>query len=83
MRADARTGYVSAFEVYTGKTGDKAEKGLGSKVVKSLCTTLNYTNRHVYYDNFHSCVDLALDLLRNGLYSCGTLRSTERVFLLN
>ena len=80
MRADARTGYVSAFEVYTGKTGDKAEKGLGSKVVKSLCTTLNYTNRHVYYDNFFSSVDLALDLLRNGLYSCGTLRSNRKGF---
>ena len=36
MRADAESGYVSAFEVYTGKKGDSVEQGLGSKVVLSL-----------------------------------------------
>lgn len=36
MLADAINGFVSAFEVYTGKTGDKPEAGLGARVVKSL-----------------------------------------------
>ena len=80
MRADAATGYVSAFEVYTGKKGDKAEKGLSAKVVKSLCEPLYNTNRHVYFDNFFSSVNLSLDLLRKGLYSCGTLRSNRKGF---
>ena len=36
MLADAHTGYVSSFEIYTGKKGD-VEKGLGASVVKTLC----------------------------------------------
>ena len=81
MRADANTGYVSAFNVYTGKKGDSVEKGLGSKIVKSLCEKLHNTHRHIYFDNFFSSVDLALDLVRVGLYSCGTLRSNRKGFL--
>ena len=40
--ADGITGYISQFEVYTGKKGTTAEKGLGSKVVKSLSCQLQY-----------------------------------------
>ena len=80
MRADANNGYVSAFEVYTGKKGNTAEKGLGAKVVKGLTEQLNGTYRHVFYDIFFSSVDLALDLFRAGLYSCGTLRSNRKGF---
>ena len=79
VRADAVTGYVSAFEVYTGRKGDTVEKGLGANVVKSLCESIYHTKRHIHFDNFSS-VDLALDLLQNGLYSCGTLRSNKRGF---
>lgn len=78
--ADANNGYVSAFEVYTGKKGNTAEKGLGANVVKGLTEQLHGTYRHVFYDNFFSSVDLALDLLRAGLYSCGTLRSNRKGF---
>ena len=42
MVADAITGYVSNFEVYTGKKGDKPETGLGSTVVKTLCHHIQY-----------------------------------------
>lgn len=56
------------------------EKGLGAKVVKGLCEALYHTNRHVYFDNFFSSVNLSLDLLRKGLYSCGTLRSNRKGF---
>ena len=34
--ADASNGYISNFKVYTGKDGDKAEKGLGANVVMTL-----------------------------------------------
>ena len=41
--------------------------------------THNYFFRypHVYYNNFFSSVYLSLDLLRAGLYSCGTLRTNR------
>ena len=74
MRADALNGYVSAFEVYVGKKGDSVEHDLGGKVVKILTEELQNTYRHVYFDNYFSSVNLLLDLFRDGLYACGTLR---------
>ena len=82
VRADADSGYVSAFEVYTGKKGNTAEKGLGAKVVKFRSEHLYGSYRHVYFDNFFSSVDLALDLFRSGLYSCVTLRINHKGFLV-
>ena len=38
--ADARTGFIFKFDVYTGKKGDNVEKGLGSSVVKQLTSHL-------------------------------------------
>ena len=32
---------------------------------------------HLYFDNFFSSIDLLLDLLKVGLYGCGTLRSNR------
>lgn len=80
VRADAATGYVSAFEVYTGRKGDTVEKGLGANVVTSLCESIYRTNHQIYFDNFFTSVDVALDLLQNGLYSCWTLRSNRKGF---
>ena len=80
MRANAKNGYVSAFEVYTGKTGSYSEKGLGSKVVKHSTKELYNIYQHVYYDNFFASIDLALDLHRAGLNSCATLRTNRRGF---
>ena len=75
MRADALSGYVSAFEVYTGIKAGSAEKGLGASVVKTLTEDLQDTFRHVYFNNFFSSVDVMPDLYRLGLYSCGTLKA--------
>ena len=38
--ADAHNGYVSDIQVYTGRKGTTAEKGLGARVVKDLCSHL-------------------------------------------
>ena len=38
--ADAHNGYVSQIEIYTGKKGNTAEKGLGARVVKDLSSEL-------------------------------------------
>ena len=90
--ADAHTGYVYSLEVYTGKKGDTVEKGLGARVIHTLSRPLQhrymYMNvhfmepylrnphryHHLYFDN------LLLDLLKVGLYGCGTLRSNRRGF---
>ena len=75
LKQFVKTGNVSVFDVYTGKKGDLVEKGLGPTVVKSLCNKVHNIHRHIYFDKFFSSVDLSLDLLRVGLYSCGTFRS--------
>ena len=52
MRAEAVNGYVSGFEVYTGKKSDSVRKGLGAIVVKTLSDDMHHTHRHLYFDNF-------------------------------
>jgi hypothetical protein len=79
-RAEASNGYVSAFQVYTGKQGGSTETGLGAKVVKTLTEDLQDSHRHLFFDNYFSSVNLLLDLHRNGLYGCGTLRANRKGF---
>ena len=45
--ADAVTGYVCEFEVYTGKTHGQPELGLGGNMVKKL--TRNITGHNLYH----------------------------------
>ena len=40
VRAEADIGYLSEFEVYTGKKDDGPEKNLGTKVVKKSNITI-------------------------------------------
>ena len=80
MRADATTGYVCEFDPYTGRKGNKIEKGLGAAVVLKLTEKLNSHFHHVYFDNFFTGIDLLLDLLRRKIYACGTMRSDRRGF---
>ena len=60
MLADAVNGYVSGFEVYTGKKGEKSEKGLGARVVKSLCQPIQ--NRYIILIMKYSNLPLILHL---------------------
>ena len=39
--------YISAFQVYTGKSGDSTEHGLGARVVKDLTEDLKDTQTHL------------------------------------
>ena len=76
--ADSHTGYFCKFQVYTGR-GDSPEKGLGSRVVKSLMEPLKKFH-HVYFDNFFTSEQLLVDLERDGIYACGTPRKDRRGF---
>ena len=51
VRADAKTGYIYQFQLYTGKN-DGDGTGLASRVVKQLTNSLKNTSTHVAFDNF-------------------------------
>lgn len=81
VRADASTGYTCKFEVYTGRRQDsEAEIGLGGNVVKRLSDRLRGKAYHVYCDNFFTSVPLFEDLLKDGIYACGTFNPQRRYF---
>ncbi|XP_050414127.2 piggyBac transposable element-derived protein 4 [Patella vulgata] len=84
IAAASDTGYVHAFNVYTGKSLDGVqEKNLGHKVVMDLMETMLYEYRHVYFDNFFTSIDLAIELLNKKTYCCGTIRSNRKYYPLS
>ena len=78
--ADSVNGFISRFEIYTGKKGGGTEKDLGGKVVRALTEPYKDTHRHVYFDNYFTSIKLLVDLLQSGLYGCGTLRTNCKGF---
>lgn len=79
VRADSDNGFFCDFDVYVGASASP-EKGLGARVVRKLTQSLVGKNYHIYCDNFFSGVDLFSDLLTDGIYACGTLRSNRLYF---
>ena len=81
VRADSHNGYFCQFEVYTGKgTTILPELGLGGSVVKQLTRTLAGKHPHIFCDNFFTSAALFADLLLDGIYACGTVRTNRRGF---
>lgn len=79
--AEASSGFVCDFQVYTGKRQDGApEQNLGYRVVHDLTRSFTGKNHHVFYDNFFSTVKLAEDLLEDQIYSCATARANRKDF---
>ena len=79
VRADSVTGYISRYQVYTGKE-KSSEKGLGSRVVKELTADLHHRYHHIFCDNFFSSFQLFADLFFDGIYACGTIKSNRKEF---
>ena len=75
--AEATTGYLERFQVYTGKEAGQ-EKGLTHRVVTDLTEHLHNTYIHIYMDNFYTSVPLLEELLANGMYGCGTVRANRK-----
>ena len=75
--AESDTGYLSKFQVYTGKEGNQ-EKGLSHRVVMDLCRNYFGSNIRVYMDNFYTSPDLLMDLHVRGVMACGTVRANRR-----
>ena len=80
VRADAVTGYVSEFDIYTGKVPGERQFGLGGNVVKRLTRKITGKNHVVYCDNFFTSASLFSDLLKDKIYSCGTYNRTRKCY---
>jgi hypothetical protein len=79
IRCDAKSGYVNEFEVYLGKSSEAASV-LGSycDVVRRLTDKILNAHHEIVFDNAYTSIPLALHLLQNKTYSCGTLRSSRK-----
>lgn len=73
-----KEGYVSNFEIYTGKQTDKPETDLGKRVVLDMTKGLEGSGHHVYFDNYFTTTDLLLSLQENQIYACGTVRANRK-----
>ena len=74
-RSDSHNGYISEFQIYTGRSasGEK-EINLGGRVVLDLTQKLEGRHYHIYFDNFFTSTTLLSSLLSRGFYACGTAR---------
>jgi hypothetical protein len=75
---DADTCYPLSGQVYLGKQpGEPREVGQGARVVQDLISSYRHSGRNVVADNFFTSVELAQNLLANGLTYVGTIRSNK------
>lgn len=79
-RADSINGYLSDFEICTGKCEDGVTRDSGFSVVTKLCSGLHGKRHEVYFDNCFTSLKLLQTLFRNRTHSCGTLKSGKRNF---
>ncbi|XP_050293785.1 piggyBac transposable element-derived protein 4-like [Anthonomus grandis grandis] len=77
VRSD-ETGFMSQFQIYTGKVSNLTEKSLGARVIKDLSRELVGNKHKLYYDNFCNSVKLQNSLLLEGIYACGTARKNRK-----
>ena len=76
--ADSETKYPLGGLPYLGKEGNQRANGLGKKVVEELSRPYRRTNRNITCDNYFTDIDLARNLLKNGLTIVGTVRNNKR-----
>ncbi|XP_049782654.1 piggyBac transposable element-derived protein 4-like [Schistocerca cancellata] len=80
--ADANTGFISNFDVYTGKSaasrGEFKDCQMCERVVLELCKPFFNSNRTVVFDHFFSTFRLMKELRKRGPYSCGTVRGYRK-----
>lgn len=83
VNAEAKTGYVLTFQVYTGamtrETGDEG-RSLGHRVVMNLMEPFLGKGHRLFVDNFYSSIPLFLDLLSKNTYATGTIVSNRKYF---
>ena len=72
-----KTGYTLDMIPYTGKK-ETPERGLGYQVVYNLAERYFNMAHHLYYDNFFSSVQLAIDLAERDTYVTSTVRQNRK-----
>ena len=75
---DSVTGYMSNFQIYTGKVKGKPERNLSSRVVKDLLEPLNFSFARVCFDNFYTGYELLQDLVGKNICAWGTVRAGRK-----
>jgi len=80
INAEAKSGYVLNFQIYTGSDTKTKEKGLGHRVVMDLMQPYFFKNHCLFVDNFYTSVELLGDLLDKGTYCVGTARTNRKHF---
>ena len=65
--------------MYAGKEG-RGETGLGGRVFTTLTRNLIGKHHHVFFDNFFTSPTLVEDLLKDGIYACGTAKTNRNGF---
>ena len=73
-RADSTNGYLCEFDIYTGKSPQGVQHGLGYSVVTQLCCHIKGKWYAIFCDNFFTSYKLVEDLYRDKILCCGTLR---------
>ena len=79
-RADSTNGYLCEFDIYTGKSQQGVQHGLGYSVVTKLCQNVQGKWYAIFCDNFFTSYKLLEDLYDNKILCCGTLRSGRKEF---
>ena len=72
--------YTWGWRLYTGKEGDRGERGLAHQVVLQLLDDLRLEGKGyiVYTDNFYSSPAVFTDLMAKGFGAVGTVRRNRR-----
>ena len=79
-RCCSKTGYLYKFDLYLGKK-EKAELGLGERVVLDLSKKLENTHCMLYFDNFFNFPTLVEKLFEKGIYALAQFEVTEKIWL--
>lgn len=75
--ADAVTGYIIAFFIYTGQEASKFATTLGERVVMKLATKIR-PGSIVAFDNFFTSFSLLKSLAEKNIFACGTVKSNSK-----
>ena len=79
--SDATNGYVYRFQIYVGRSMDRAvEVGLYSRVVLELISGLENDGFDLYTDNSYTSPQRFLTLYNKGVNCCGTARFNHKGF---
>ena len=77
--AEADTGFVFNWKLYTGKETEQTGVNMGQRVVLDLIMALSQ-GHEVYFDNFFTCYEILQALYARGIARCGTVNLSQTEF---